>query len=462
MNTMIKIIILTLVISIHLNIAAPFANEALSEYKNMDQGKCDFLNSLLTLPDGYIQYQHERIESSDYKKILNIYSQYYKTIDGTPNFYPHHGVVPVPLYEEYIQCFKPSKEWQYQAVFNKVETILEKYGNMLLSNPEEIIKYIESYFIVINKNVYKNNVRIEDFWLDKIISKYNDLNHKMHSDTYDAVIDSANFFEKIPYVVNIYQAILGEINEVKNHTLNTDNTEYFLKGQKNIYTKYLGIINEITYKDSVKRFPFIIDSFEQFKEKYISKLEELNLAINELEKKFHQLVKQKQEEQRIKAEAEAKKREEQERLKKERLVQSIRTVCMPVVTEAGLNEEAYDYAIPTNGMMNMLHDGYVLFGEFICFAESGGALRKYSSPGLFSKSHKVVIPIKRIETTFEFIEESSTIDGKTILRLLNYEASSGESQKFMNTKEQEPVIGGLSFLLWINALQNNPARFNIE
>lgn len=135
---------------------------------------------------------------------------------------------------------------------------------------------------------------------------------------------------------------------------------------------------------------------------------------------------------------------------------------MPVVTEAGLNEEAYDYAIPTNGMMNMLHDGYVLFGEFICFAESGGALRKYSSPGLFSKSHKVVIPIKRIETTFEFIEESSTIDGKTILRLLNYKASSGESQKFMNTKEQEPVIGGLSFLLWINALQNNPARFNIE
>lgn len=109
---------------------------------------------------------------------------------------------------------------------------MEKYGNMLLSNPEEIIKYIESYFIVINKNVYKNNVRIEDFWLDKIISKYNDLNHKMHSDTYDAVIDSANFFEKIPYVVNIYQAILGEINEVKNHTLNTDNTEYFLKGQK--------------------------------------------------------------------------------------------------------------------------------------------------------------------------------------------------------------------------------------
>lgn len=60
------------------------------------------------------------------------------------------------------------------------------------------------------------------------------------------------------------------------------------------------------------------------------------------------------------------------------------------------------------------------------------------------------------------IEESSTIDGKTILRLLNYKASSGESQKFMNTKEQEPVIGGLSFLLWINALQNNPARFNIE
>ena len=53
-------------------------------------------------------------------------------------------------------------------------------------------------------------------------------------------------------------------------------------------------------------------------------------------------MKQKQEEQRIKAEAEAKKREEQERLKKERLVQSIRTVCMPVVTEAGLNEEAYD------------------------------------------------------------------------------------------------------------------------
>lgn len=72
MNTMIKIIILTLVISIHLNIAAPFANEALSEYKNMDQGKCDFLNSLLTLPDGYIQYQHERIESSDYKKILRL------------------------------------------------------------------------------------------------------------------------------------------------------------------------------------------------------------------------------------------------------------------------------------------------------------------------------------------------------------------------------------------------------
>ena len=462
---------LILVITLILPLTNSIAGQTSIQDSSFNE-KCKYLNALTTLPNGYIEYNNERIQSTNIEDILDLNYNFYPSIDGRP---PKRST----YYRDYEKCVGTAKAHKHLDNFIAIDRILSAlFEKLICSNPEFAIKYIQNYYKHVSNSIYLINKDSRGEWisglqpydyqaLHDLQDRYKSICDKYNLKAYISVIDAANFLIKISTIAPTYGIIKDSINEITNYKIeiNSSSDEITLTNYihhvEAIYSNYISLITNISLPDSVNKFVPLVDDFDNFKTAYIQQLNTLLNAISILKKNISDAINAVREKERIQQEELAKQHKEREKLKQEKFAQSIRTACIPVVAELGLPEEAYDYAIPTDGMMNMLHDGYVLFGEFLCFAESGGVLQKYSSPGLFSKSHKVVIPIKGMQTTLEFIQDSTTTaDGKTILRLSHYESSNGKSQKFMNAKEQEPIIGGLSFLLWVNALQNNPARFN--